>query len=254
MIRPIAAHRHDEILKRLGASGTVSVEELADHFNVSRETVRRDLKLLAGRGRLAVVHGGATRKTVEATLASRLSENPDGKAAIGQAAASLVEDGMVVLLDSGATTLAVAEALQHRPDLTVVTPSLPIALLMCREPGRRVHILGGEVDCTDEAAFGIEVLEALNRYRFDLAFVGIGGISEQGEVTDFTRVGAEQRGRMLTAAARSYLIADRTKFGRLTPIRMPHAGRATGLITDRAPPPAVAEAFQGRGTAITVAG
>ena len=253
MSRPIAARRQDEILSRLRLAGTVSVEELAESFSVSRETIRRDLKSLAKRGRLDVVHGGASRRSSETALVKRLGENPDGKAAIGRAAAELVEDGMVVLLDSGATTLKVAEALAGKSDLTIATNSLPIALVMCRVPGTRVHMLGGEVDCMDEAAFGIEVMEALERFRFDLAFVGAAGISEDGEVTDFTRVAAEQRSRMLRAAKRAYLVADGSKFGRLTPIRIPDTERAAGLIVDIAPPASMSEGFQARGMDVIVA-
>jgi DeoR family glycerol-3-phosphate regulon repressor len=253
MPRPIAARRQDEILTRLRVAGTVSVEELAESFSVSRETIRRDLKALAGRGRLDVVHGGASRRSTETALVERLSQNPEGKAAIGKAAAALVENGMVVVLDSGATTLKVAEALAGKTDLTIATNSLPIALVMCRVPGTRVHMLGGEVDCVDEAAFGMEVIEALDRFRFDLAFVGAAGISEDGEVTDFTRVAAEQRGRMLSAARRAYLVADSSKFGRLTPIRIPNAELAAGLIVDSEPPEPLAAAFRERGTEIIVA-
>ena len=253
MPRPIAARRQEEILGRLNIAGTVSVEELAESFSVSRETIRRDLKNLARRGRLDVVHGGAQRRASEAALPERLGENPEGKAAIGQAAAGLVEDGMVVLLDSGATTLKVAEALSSRKELTIATNSLPIALAMCRVPGTRVHMLGGEVDSTDEGAFGLEVIEALDRFRFDLAFVAAAGISEDGEVTDFSRVAAQQRGRMLSTAKRAYLVADKSKFGRLTPIRIPDADRAAGLIVDAAPPSAIIERFRGRGAEIIVA-
>jgi DeoR/GlpR family transcriptional regulator of sugar metabolism len=253
MPRPIAARRQDEILARLRVAGTVSVEELADSFSVSRETIRRDLKSLAKRGRLEVVHGGASRRSSETALTERLGENPEGKSAIGRAAAGLVENGMVVLLDSGATTLKVAEALATKVDLTIATNSLPIALVMCRVPGTRVHMLGGEIDCVDEAAFGIEVIEALDRFRFDVAFVGAAGISEDGEITDFTRVAAEQRSRMLRAAKRAYLVADRSKFGRLTPIRIPDAELATAIIVDAMPASPFAEAFQARGTEIMVA-
>ncbi|NNM71811.1 DeoR family transcriptional regulator [Enterovirga aerilata] len=253
MPRTIAARRQDEILARLRISGTVSVEELAESFSVSRETIRRDLKNLAKRGCLEVVHGGASRRSSETALVERLGENPQGKAAIGRAAAELVDNGMVVLLDSGATTLRVAEALAAKLDLTIATNSLPIALMMCRVPGTRVHMLGGEVDSVDEAAFGIEVIEALERFRFDIAFVGAAGISEEGEVTDFTRVAAEQRSRMLKAAKRAYLVADHGKFGRLTPIRIRDSEIAAGLIVDRPPAEPFLEAFRTRGTQIIVA-
>lgn len=254
MPRPIAARRHDEILKRIARAGTVSVEELARGFGVSRETIRRDLKALAGRGRVDVVHGGAARReTVEAALDQRSHENAAGKAAIGRAAARLVEDGMVVLLDSGTTTLEVARALAGKRNLTVCTNGLANAQLMCRLPGTRVHVLGGEVDVTDEAMVGIDVIQALARFRVDIAFVGAGGLSEEGEVTDYTRAGAEQRARMVEAAERAYFVIDRTKFGRLTPIRIANAGTATGFVVDVEPPRRMAGCWAARGQQVIVA-
>ncbi|GJE40998.1 DeoR/GlpR family DNA-binding transcription regulator [Methylobacterium soli] len=262
--RPIAARRHDEILRRLSADGNVSVEEMALVFDVSRETIRRDLKALAGRGHLAIVHGGATRRADEPALADRQSDNPEGKAAIGRAGARLVEDGMVVLLDSGATTLALAHALagldpsasRERPawtGLTICTNSLPIGLCLCRIPGIRVHMLGGEVSVGDEAAFGTEAIAALARFRADLAFVGAGGISSAGEITDFALLPTDLRARMLASAERAYIVADRTKFGRLTPIRLQPIPRGTGLIVDAAPPPAMAGALAERGLDLVLA-
>src|SRR5829696_4456590 len=254
MTRPIAARRHDDILKRIEATGTVSVEELSRKFGVSRETIRRDLKALAERGRVEVVHGGAARReVVEPALGQRSRENVQGKAAIGRAAAELVADGMVVLLDSGTTTLAVARALRAKQNLTICTNSLPIAQLLCRVPGTRVHMLGGEIDPTDEAAVGVDVIEALARFRVDVAFIGAGGLSEDGGVTDYTRTGAEIRARMLKAAARAYLVIDSEKFGRLTPIRIPGADAAAALIADLAPPRAIADEIASRGLELIVA-
>lgn len=258
MARPIAARRHDEIVRRVAATGTVSVEELARHFAVSRETIRRDFKALSERGQLAIVHGGAVRKMDETALPQRQGENPAGKAAIGREAARMVESGMVLLLDSGATTLAIANALAGAGEggpsgLTVCTNSLPIALLMCRRPDTRVHMLGGEIDRNDEAAFGPDAGDALGRFRVDLAFVGAGGISGAGAVTDFSRGAADLRTRMIEVAARAYIVADRTKFGRLTPIRIRRAELAAGIIVDQPPPRPLADALERLGTTVIVA-
>ena len=254
MARPIAARRHDEILKRIARTGTVSVEELATAFGVSRETIRRDLKALADRGRVDVVHGGAARRqAVEAAFDQRSQENAEGKAAIGRAAAALVEDGMVVLLDSGTTALEVARALADKRNLTVCTNALANAQLLCRAAGARVHMLGGEIDATEEATVGVDVIAALDRFRIDVAFVGVGGLSHGGDVTDYTLAAAEQRSRMILAASRAYILVDHTKFGRLTPIRIAEAERATALIVDRDPPAMMAESLERRGVQAIVA-
>jgi len=105
MVRPLAVRRHNEIVQRLRAAGSVSVGELANIFAVSHETIRRDLKLLEESGHLDVVHGGdARRGMMEPSIAQRGEENADGKAAIAREAARLVPDGASVLIDSGTTT------------------------------------------------------------------------------------------------------------------------------------------------------
>lgn len=252
--RLLAARRHDEILKRASATGAVGVGELAAVFGVSRETIRRDLKFLAGRGALDVVHGGAARRDPrEPALAERLAENAAGKAAIGRRAAALVQDGMVVMLDCGTTTLAVAHALQDKRGLTICTTGLAIAQLLCRAPGARVHLLGGRVDPAEEATSGIDVLEGIGRFRVDLAFIGGGGLAPDGEVTDYTREGAEQRGRMIGTAGEAWFVLDRTKFDRLTPVRIPGFAAAAGLIADAAPPEAVRTSLAARGKALLLA-
>lgn len=251
--RALAPRRHGEILRRLHADGTVSIVDLADFFDVSRQTIRRDLKHLADRGQLDLIHGGATLfEPTEAAFMERREENAGAKAAIGRAAADLVRDGMVVFLDSGTTTLAVAQALAERRNLTVCTTSLSIALLMCRQPLVRVHMLGGEIDPAEEAAVGIDALEAISHFRVDVAFLGGGGLSPDGEVTDFTRSGAEQRSRMVATAGKAYFVLDSSKFGRLTPLRIPRFELAAGVITDARPSEAICEALERKGPTLIV--
>src|SRR5204863_910342 len=144
-----------EIVQRLRAAGSVSVGELADIFGVSHETIRRDLKLLADNGHLDVVHGGAARRgMMEPSIAQRGEENAEGKKAIAREAARMVADAGSVLIDSGTTTAALTQELVGRPGLTVFTNSLNHALTLCRVPGNRVLMPGGEVDGNDEATFG----------------------------------------------------------------------------------------------------
>ncbi|QND37150.1 DeoR/GlpR transcriptional regulator (plasmid) [Sinorhizobium meliloti] len=252
--RALAPRRHEEILRRVASEGSVSIAELAAYFDVSRETIRRDMKLLADRGQLDVVHGGATLfEATEPALVLRSGENAAAKAAIGRKAAELVKDGMVVFLDSGTTTLAVAHALGGLRDLTVCTTGLAIALHMCRQPQVRVHMLGGEIDPAEEAAVGLDALEAIGRFRVDIAFLGGGGLSPDGEVTDFTRNGAEQRSRMIAIAGKAYFVLDSSKFGRLTPLRIPGFHQAAGVIVDTPPPPTISEALGRKGPRLVVA-
>jgi len=253
MVRPLAVRRHNEIVQRLRAVGSVSVGELADIFGVSHETIRRDLKLLEDQGHLDVVHGGASRRgMMEPPISQRGEENPDGKALIARTAARMVADNATVLIDSGTTSAALSLELVGRPGLTICTNSLNHALTLCRVPGNRVFMLGGEVDNNDEAAFGLGAAAGMDTVRADLAFIGVGGFAEDGGLTDYTVVAADTRGRMILTGP-AYLLADHTKFTRRTPFRVPNMDKCAGVIVDRKPDRALANAWTSLGLEIIVA-
>lgn len=250
MTRLLAATRHDAILRRIDEAGSVTVEELGALLDVSRETIRRDLKQLAGQRLLDVVHGGAVRRERrEAPFAVRRETNREAKAAIAGIAAGLVADGMSVLLDSGTTTEYVAQALVDagRRRLTVHTISLEAARLAAGLPDSRVRLIGGDFDANDDATGGPEVQRALAQVSVDIAFVGVGGIDEAGDITDFTRAAAGLRRLMLRAGEHGYFVADHGKFGRRLSSLVPEAHLATGLITDRRPAAAFARGLAARG-------
>lgn len=241
MNRQLAVSRIDHIAQALDAQGSVSVADLANQLGVSRETIRRDIKALAGQGRASVVHGGAVRRAVtEPSLAARVSAHTAGKQAIGRQAASLVRDGMVVLIDSGSTTYSMGPALMELNKLTVITNSLPIATMLCRAPGVKVIMLGGQIDPNDEAAFGVETIAALAHFRVDLVFLGVGGISSAGEFTDYSRLAAETRHTMMKAGQKVYILADHSKFEHRTPVLIPTVAHIAGLIVDELPPESIA--------------
>jgi DeoR family glycerol-3-phosphate regulon repressor len=253
MVRPLAVRRHNEIVQRLRAIGSVSVGELAEMFGVSHETIRRDLKLLSDQGHLDVVHGGAARRgMMEPTIAQRGGENAGGKAAIARTAARMVTDAATVLLDSGTTTAALTLELVGRPGLTVCTNSLNHAVALCRVPGNRVFMLGGEIDANDEASFGIGAAAAMDTVRPDIAFIGVGGFAEDGGLTDYSAIAADTRGRMILTA-RAYLLADQTKFTRRTAFRVPNTDKCAGVIVDRMPDRALSAAWTAMGLEIIVA-
>jgi len=253
MVRPLAVRRHNEIVQRLRAAGSVSVGELANIFGVSHETIRRDLKLLEENGHLDVVHGGAARRgMMEPSIAQRGGENAEGKAAIAREAARLVPDAASVLIDSGTTTAALVEELVGRPGLTIFTNSLNHALALCRVSGNRVVMLGGEVDANDEATFGTGTSTGIDSVRADVAFVGAGGVAEDGGLTEYTITAAETRGKMILAG-RTWLLLDQTKFARRTPFRIPNLEKCAGVIVDQMPEASLASAWKAHGWDIVLA-
>jgi len=222
-------------------------------FGVSHETIRRDLKLLADNGHLDVVHGGAARRgMMEPSIAQRGEENAEGKLVIAREAARMVADAASVLIDSGTTTAALTRELVGRPGLTIFTNSLNHALTLCRVPGNRVFMLGGEVDNNDEATFGIGTAAGIDSVRADIAFVGVGGFAEDGGMTDYSVASAETRGKMILGG-RAYVLADHTKFTRRTPFRIPNVDKCAGVIVDRMPDAALASAWVALGWHIVLA-
>ena len=251
----IAERRHRLILERLAAEGAVAVGRLSAALDVSRETIRRDLHLLAREGRLLKRHGGAVPvDRVEPDEVERAKTNIEGKRRIGRRAAAMVPDGASVILDSGTTARCVAEALVRRRDLTVITNDLGVCARLARRDGIHVVLLGGAIQPHEDATMGPDAVEMLGRYQADFAFVGAGAITADGHLSDFSRDAAELRTRMLLSAATACVIADHGKFGRMTPVRVAAFGRGHLLITDRAPAKRQRDALARRGVRLTVAG
>lgn len=250
----LAEQRHDYILERLERQGALSISELVKQLHVSRETVRRDLNVLAQRGLLLMTHGGALAPgRREPDLDVRETSNAEGKRAIGLRAAEFVPDEASLIIDSGTTTLAVARALVERRRLTIYTNDWHIGLLLGRRNENRVTLLGGELADGEDAAFGLDTLHQLGRYRTDFAFVGAGGITAEAGLTDYTRAAAELRGRMLLSATVAVVVADHSKFGRTTPVKIANFEQAHYLISDQAPERRLRRALETLGPELVLA-
>ena len=250
----LAEQRHEYILSQVARNGALSVAELVRALHVSRETIRRDLNTLAARGLLVTTHGGAlSSDRREPDLDVREAANAGAKRAIGERAAAMVPDGASVIIDSGSTTHALARALMDRHRLAVYTNDLRIAVLLGRRNDNRVTLLGGELSGHEDATFGLDTVQQLAQYHADYAFVGAGGITPDGELTDYSRMVAEVRGRMLGAAACVVVVADHSKFGRMTPVRINGIERARYLITEQEPDKAIARAIAARGPELLIA-
>jgi DeoR family transcriptional regulator, glycerol-3-phosphate regulon repressor len=224
--------------------GSISITEIQGKLNVSRETIRRDIVALADNQRLRKTHGGAlSLEQSEPEMKIREVTNVAGKRAIGRLAASLVPDGASVILASGTTVQAVAEALTVRRELTVVTNSVFSCSKLMGHNGNRVYMLGGEIQSANGATLGRDATAMLANYFADFAFIGAGAISPAGWLMDYTREEGELHSRMLLAARTAAVVADHGKFGRFAPIRVGNFEKATHLITDETPDPEITNAL-----------
>lgn len=249
----IPARRQRRLLEILAADGAIAIAATARALGVSRETIRRDVNDLAAAGKLAKSRGGAVpMERQEDDRTERAARNPAGKRKIGRLAAGLVRDGASLFIDSGSTTACLAEALAGRRRLTVYTPDLAIGRLLA-VGGHHVILLGGTLIAAEGATVGPDAVDTALRYRADLAFVGAGGLTLDGRLTDFTRDGAALRGAMMRQAARTYVLLDRDKLGQATPVVIPEFASVAALVTDRAPPPKLGQRLRALGVDLLIA-
>jgi DeoR/GlpR family transcriptional regulator of sugar metabolism len=238
----LAEERQERILALVNARGSISATEIHRKLKVSRETIRRDLMLLAEQNKLRKTHGGAlSLDRSEPAMTLRQVTNMEGKRAIGRRAASLIPDGASVILASGTTVQSVADELLGRRNLTVFTNCVTTCVKLIGNNGNRVYMLGGEVQPENRATLGRDATEMLSHYFADFAIIGAGAISPTGLLMDYTREEAELHGTMLRTARTVAIVADHDKFGRFAPVRVESLGEATYLITDRRPEPAILE-------------
>ncbi len=228
-------HRRDQIFRQLVDTGEVSIAQLAEELNVSEMTVRRDLEALEADGRARRVRGGAISlisRAYEPPLAVRNSTAADAKAAIGRAAAELVDDGDTVIIDTGSTALAVARSLRARRGLTVVTPSPLVVMELGGEPGIRLYIVGGYVRTNEFSVIGGDAEDTFRRVNCDLAFIGVAGVHPERGFTEYNADDARVKRAAIAAARRSVVVADETKLGKLAFALVAPATNIDSLITD----------------------
>lgn len=230
-----AAERHQQILAAARAEGRVDVAELARSLSVTPETVRRDLTALERHGLVRRVHGGAIpveRLGFEPAIADREGRLAGEKERIARLALDQLPESGSVILDAGTTTVRFAELLPTDRELTVVTHSLPVAMLLAARPNLTLHILGGSVRGRTLAAVGDWTLRALEDIFADVAFLGTNGITVAQGLTTPDLAEAYVKRALVRSARRAVVLADHTKVGRADFVRVAPIDAVDTLITD----------------------
>jgi DeoR family transcriptional regulator, fructose operon transcriptional repressor len=232
-----AEERQQAIAELVMSKGRASVTDLAQAYDVTTETVRRDLAVLDRAGLVRRVHGGAVPVRalhgIEAGVIERESTRADAKEAIARAAAEFLPiSGGSVLLDAGTTTARVATHLPADRELTVVTNSVPIAARLAAVPSVSLQLLGGRVRGLTQAAVGEHVLRVLDTLRVDVAFIGTNGITVRHGLSTPDSEEAAVKRAMVECAAYVVVVADSSKVGREDFISFAGIDRVDVLITD----------------------
>lgn len=216
----------------------VSIDELMDELRVSRETVRRDIQMLEAASKLRRVHGGVERIPVdqEPPLSARTRVHVVAKRRIGVEAARLVTPGMLCAVDAGSTTHAFAQALATVRGVQVVTNSLEIASLIGKQADSEVVLVGGRIRADLPGTYGELAVAEILRYAPDIAFFSPVCIDPQHGATSFQMPEAEFARAMLQHAKTTVMLADSSKLGGLSRIRVCDCRDIDLLVTDKQAP------------------
>lgn len=249
------SERRRRITELLAGAGRVSVTGLAEHLDVSTETIRRDLSTLESEGCLERTHGGAVPVVpggrTERPLDARRAENVSAKMAIGRAALRLLPAaGGSIALDAGSTTARLAETLPPDHGLTVFTNSVPHADVLHRAGTPDLHLIGGQVRGLTGACVGPTALAALDPLRVDLAVLGTNGLHETRGLTTQDPDEAAVKRALCGAARRVAVLADSSKLGHEFLLSFGPLESVDVLVTDVRPTGPVADALDELGVEV----
>ncbi|OYU64715.1 MAG: DeoR family transcriptional regulator [Bacteroidetes bacterium B1(2017)] len=223
--------RKHKILEILETKDSAEVPELALELGISEITVRRDLNILAKENLLLRTHGGAVKIGLTKVAFSQKTEiNIEAKDEICKKAASLIQEGDVVFLDCGSTVFRICQYIKNKK-LKVVTNSLPV-LNELLGSGVHVNFAGGEIDRERQAAHGKIAIEHIARYKADIAFVGIDGISIANGLSANSEKEAEMTLAMANNSKATYFLCDSSKFEKDKYLPFARIDFVKNIITD----------------------
>jgi len=234
----LAIERRREILARLGANGKVLVAELAKDFDVTEETIRRDLEKLDKEGLVSKTYGGAVSKhssAIDLPYNVRESANVPQKQKIAQIIAGLIEDGERVMVDSSSTALYVIKKIKEKKNLTIITNSVKVLLELADKPDWTVLSTGGNLKKNALSLTGSSAEKMIHSYRVDTAICSCKGIDTELGITDSNENDSLIKQAMLHSAERRILALDAEKFDKKSFVKVCDFTDLDLIVTDSAP-------------------
>lgn len=232
---PSTFERQQHILQFIERNQQVSVQMLCDKFGISLATARRDLDMLAERGKVKRVHGGALAAHDGGAVSPallRVGEQSEAKSRIGAAAAEMVRDGETIFLSSGSTVLEVAHHLRHHKRLNVITNSLLVLNVLAEAPDVSVVSLGGVFNRSEMSFIGHITQQALSEVRADKVFMSISALDLQHGLTNMDLQETLTDRAILKIAREVVMLADHSKIGRAAAAFVAPLSAVHTLITD----------------------
>lgn len=239
--------RQINILKLIESRGVVTLEELMRTFEVTPQTLRRDLTLLAEQTPVQRFHGGASwpNSTENISYQDRQIINLSAKEAIAHELVRHVPNNSSLFINIGTTTEAVARALLNHQNLQIVTNNLHVASILYQKPDFRVIIASGEVRSRDGGIVGEATIDFIEQFRLDYGIIGISAIDEDGSLLDYDYREVRVARTIMKQSREILLAADHSKFGRRAMIKLGNLQDAHHLFTDQPLPSSINRLLQG---------
>lgn len=239
--------RHQQIIELVKKHGYVSTEELVERFNVSPQTIRRDLNELADANKIRRYHGGATipLSSENTSYTTRKSQNFSEKDLIAEELVKYIPDGATLFIDIGTTPEAVARALnKNHKQLRIVTNNMNVASILLANPEFKVILAGGEVRSRDGGIIGEATLDFIKQFRLDFGILGISGIDFDGSLLDFDYHEVRVKQAIIDNSRSIFLAVDHSKFGRNAMVKLGNISQVHSVFTDQRPPEEICTILQ----------
>ena len=232
-----SALRRDEIAKLVQQEGFASIEELAGNFQVTPQTIRRDINSLCKDGILRRYHGGAglASSNTNVDYADRQTLYSQEKSNIAQSVADFIPNNASLFINIGTTTEAVAKHLLEHENLRIVTNNLNVANLLSNNESFEVIIAGGSVRPRDKGITGEATIDLIKQFRVDYGIIGISAIDNDGALLDFDYHEVRVAQAIIENSRTTVLVADHSKIGRQAMVRLGHLSQVQDWFTDARP-------------------
>ena len=248
--------RQTQITEYLQDEPFLSVEQLAEQYQVTTQTIRRDLNMLCDHGLARRRHGGIEKAAKTGNIAYRHRQiiAQESKKCIAREVARHIPNDVSVAFSIGTTPEVVADALSHHQRLRIFTNNLNIALLSSENPTFNVNIMGGVVRNSDCDVLGTGIENFFSAYLFDFGIYGVAGVGENGTLLDFTEDEVRARQLIQENSQKTFLVLDDSKFTRKAHVRGGQIGQATKIFCNSKPPLQILEAIESAGSELIICG
>lgn len=227
--------RKNAIIDYLREHETASVDELAKKLNVSSMTIRRDLQYLEDNNMLTRTFGGAVLNrglAIEIPYRKKIINHKDEKRRIARYAASLVQDGQIVLLDSGTTSMEIAKLLKSKQNLIIVTPDIKIASYMAFSTDFKVLCTGGIIQNSTGTCLGSDAVRFLEGINVNIGFLASSSVDVQNGISTPTLEKSDMKKQIIKSSDQCILVADRSKFNKKSFVKISNLNEFDEIVTD----------------------